>query len=392
MENKQHIIQRRICNYLLITAVTVALCACKDNHRHEGDHEGGEAMTESGEHYSPDDIILEPEKAKAAGVEVNVVKRGPFKDVIQTGGSLLAASCDETTIVATVGGVVNHARHISEGMAIGRGTTIYHISSDNLQNGDPARRARIDYLAAKREYDRALPLVKEKIVSEKDFEAIRTAYETARLAYEAVGKNTSAKGVAIVSPVSGYMKTCLVKDGDYVEMGAPLMVVTKNLHFYLRAEVPIRYYASLSKITSAKFRTQYSNTVIDLDSVNGKLMSSGKSAVSTSSYVPVTFRLDNRGDMVPGSYAEVFLIVGERRDVLSVPTSALTEEQGVYYVYIHKGGHTYRKQEVRLGATDGEYTEITSGLKGGESVVTKGAINVKLAAASSAIPAHNHDN
>lgn len=392
MTNKQHSLTRRICYCLFYASMTAVLFACNGNHSHEDEHEAEELTAENEHRHSPDDIILEPEKAKAAGVETSVVKRGPFQDVIQTSGSLLAASCDETTIVATVSGVVNHARHISEGMAIGRGTTIYHISSDKLQDGDPARRARIEYLAAKREYDRSLPLVKENIISEKDFAAISTAYETARLAYEAISKNASAKGVAIVSPVSGYMKSCMVKDGDYVEMGTPLMVVTKNQHFYLRAEVPMRYYSSLSKITSAKFRTQYSDTVINLSSVNGKLMSSGKSAVSTSSYVPVTFQLDNRGDIVPGSYAEVFLIVGERRDVVSVPTSALTEEQGVYYIYIHEGGHTYHKQEVRLGATDGEYTEITSGLEGGESVVTKGAINVKLAATSNAIPAHNHNH
>lgn len=392
MTNKQHSLTRRICYCLLYASMTAVLFACNGNHSHEDEHKAEELTAENEHKHSPDDIILEPEKAKAAGVETSVVKRGPFQDVIQTSGSLLAASCDETTIVATVSGVVNHARHISEGMAIGRGTIIYHISSDKLQDGDPARRARIEYLAAKREYDRSLPLVKENIISEKDFAAISTAYETARLAYEAISKNASAKGIAIVSPVSGYMKSCMVKDGDYVEMGTPLMVVTKNQHFYLRAEVPMRYYSSLSKITSAKFRTQYSDTVINLSSVNGKLMSSGKSAVSTSSYVPVTFQLDNRGDIVPGSYAEVFLIVGERRDVVSVPTSALTEEQGVYYIYIHEDGHTYHKQEVRLGATDGEYTEITNGLEGGESVVTKGAINVKLAATSNAIPAHNHNH
>lgn len=377
----------------LAAVVLSAVCACSPGggRQHEGS-EAGEERAEEGYSHSPGTIILEPEKARAAGVEVRVARRGTFHDVIQVSGSVMAASCDETTIVATVSGVVAHARHISEGMAISKGTTVYHISSDKLQDGDYAQRARIAYLAAKREYDRALPLVKEKIISEKDFNVIRTDYENARLAYNAVGKNTSAKGVSVVSPVSGYMKTCMVKDGDYVEVGAPLMVVTKNQHFYLRAEVPVRYYSSLSKITSAKFRTQYSRDIIDLKSVNGILMSSGKSAVSTSSYVPVTFQLDNKGDIVPGSYAEVFLITGERQNVLALPTEALTEEQGVYYVYIQEDEHSYTKREVEPGTTDGELTEIVSGLKGGERVVTKGAVNVKLAAASNAIPGHSHNH
>ena len=170
------------------------------------------------------------------------------------------------------------------------------------------------------------------------------------------------------------------------------MVVTRNQHLYLRAEVPIRYYNELGKISTAKFRTQYSDRIIDLKNVHGQLMSSGKSAVSTSSYIPVTFQLDNTGGIVAGAYAEIFLVTGERRGVLSVPATALTEEQGIFYVYIQTDHSHYHKQEVALGATDGEYTEITSGLKGGERIVTKGAVTIKLAATRNAIPAHTHEH
>lgn len=383
---------------MIALAVVFGLAACGSK-LHDHDHEGEEEHVAAHDHdgdehheHAPGMITLKPEAAKAAGVKVETAERGVFHDVIQASGSLMAASCDETTIVATTSGVVEHAQHISEGMAIKKGATVYYVRSDRLQDGDQAQRARIAYLAAKREYERAQPLVDEKIISASDFNLIKREYETARLAYEAIGKSATAKGVAVTSPMNGYMKACMVKDGDYVEVGTPLMVVTRNQHLYLRAEVPVRYYGELSKITSAKFRTQYSSEVIDLKAVNGTLMSSGKSAVSTSSYVPVTFQLDNRGDIVPGAYAEVFLITGERKDVLSLPTSALTEEQGVYYVYVQIDEDCYRKQEVKLGATDGELTEIVTGLKGGERVVTKGAINVKLASASNAIPGHSHSH
>lgn len=365
----------------------------EEHAHHDGDDDHDNDDHEDGDHdHAPGTIILSPEKARAAGVEVSTVERGTFHDVIQTSGSITSASCDETTIVATVPGIVSHAQHISEGMAISKGTTIYYLSSDKLKDGDQAKRAKVAYLAAKREYDRALPLVEEKIITQKEFNTIRTEYENARLAYEAISGNDSQRGVTVKAPASGYMKQCMVKDGDYVEMGQPLMVITRNQHLYLRAEVPVRYYSQLSKIKSAKFRTQYSGDVFDIRNMHGQLMSSGKSAVSTSSYVPVTFQLDNSGDVVPGSYAEVFLITGERQNIICLPTTALTEEQGVYYVYIQDDDHSYRKQQVSLGATDGEYTEITSGLSGGERVVTKGAISVKLAAASNAIPAHTHNH
>lgn len=368
------------------------------DHEHEGEemHDAHEGHDEHEEHdghdHAPGAIILSSEKAKAAGVEVSVATRGTFHDVIQTSGSITSASCDETTIVATMPGIVSHAQHISEGMSINKGTVIYYLASDKLQDGDQAQRVKIAYLAAKREYERALPLVEEKIITAKEFSVIRTDFENAKLAYEAISSNDTSRGISIKAPCTGYMKQCMVKDGDYVQVGTPLMVITKNLHLYLRAEVPVRYYSEMSKIRSAKFKTQYSGDVFNLADMNGKLMSSGKSATSTSSYVPVTFQLDNKGNIVPGSYVEVFLITGERQNILSLPSTALTEEQGVYYVYIQEDEDCYRKQEVHLGATDGEYVEITSGLSGGERVVTRGAINVKLAAASNAIPAHTHNH
>lgn len=378
----------------LLLAMTYSCHGAHEGHAHE--HKGEEMHDEHDEEHdhehAPGTIILEPEKAKAAGVEVSIVERGTFHDVIQTSGSITAASCDETVIVATVPGIVSIAQHVSEGMAISKGTTIYYLSSDKLKDGDQAKRIKVAYLAAKREYERAKPLVEDRIITEKEFSVIRTDYDNAKLAYEAISGEDTGRGIAVKAPVSGYMKECKVKDGDYVEMGAPLMVITKNQHLYLRAEVPVRYYSQLSSIRSAKFKTQYSGDIFNIEDMHGQLMSSGKSATSTSSYVPVTFQLDNKGNIVPGAYAEVFLITGERQNILCLPTTALTEEQGVYYVYIQEDEHSYRKQEVHLGATDGEFTEITEGLNGGERVVTKGAINVKLAAASNAIPAHTHNH
>ena len=45
-----------------------------------------------------------------------------------------------------------------------------------------------------------------------------------------------------------------------------------------------------------------------------------------------------------------------------------------------------------LGVVFGFSEDILSGLKKGDRVVTKGAIQVKLASASNAIPAHNHNH
>lgn len=362
-------------------------------HDHDHDHEA-EAAADTHDEHGPDIIVLAPEKAEAAGIATEKVARADFNGVIRTSGRIMPASGDETTVASTVGGIIRLSRPISEGAEIGRGATIATISTASLPDGDISQRARIAYDQAKAEYDRASALLADKLVSQRDFEAIRAEYERARLAYESTGRGGNGRGIAVTAPSGGYVKQLFVKDGDYVETGQPIMTVTKNRHLYLRAEVAERDYAALRRVASAKFRTAYGSRdeVHDLARMGGRLVSMGKTPGAGSSFIPVTFEFDNTGDILPDSYAEIYLITAPRPGVISVPNGSLTEEQGVYFVYVKEDDDCYRKQEVTPGATDGERTEIVSGLSDGDEVVTAGAIHVRLAGAASTIPGHTHNH
>ena len=362
----------------------------KDGHEHEHETVTGSATGDS----HGDEIVLESAKAKAAGVVVETVSRGKFHGVIHTSGKVISASCDETAVVATISGRVTYRTHISEGMKVSSGATMFAITSADMQvaDGDPIERARIEYERAKRDYERAQLLVKDQIVSQKDLELARSVFESAELTLRSVEKNRSAGGVVISAPKGGYVKQCLVSEGDYVEAGQMLAVITQNQHLYLRAEVPQRMFGHLGSIRCAKFRTSYSDRLYDITDMGGKVQSYGRSAEGGNAFLPVTFEFQNTGDVVPGSYAEIFMETHEREGVLSLPITALTEEQGLHYVYIQVDEDGYRKQEVTLGQSDGERIEITRGIEPGDRVVTKGAVQVRLASASAGIPAHNHNH
>ena len=117
-------------------------------------------------------------------------------------------------------------------------------------------------------------LVKNKIVSEKEFAQAEQNYENARISYEAVAKNHSAGGQAVTSPICGYVKNILVKEGDYVTVGQPLVSITQNRRLFLRAEVSEKYYPYLRTIGSANFKTPYNNKVYELKDLNGRLFHS----------------------------------------------------------------------------------------------------------------------
>lgn len=360
-----------------------------EDHEHEGHNHEAEAESHAGH---SDEIILSKEKAAAAGVKAEVVQPGTFYNVITTSGHILAAQGDETVVTANVAGIVSFDRPVTEGMQVSKNGTLFTLVSEHLQDGNPVKRARIAYETAKEELERAEKLVEQKIVSQKDFNSIKERYENARIAYEALAPNAGQEGVAIKAPIGGYLKSCLVKEGDYVSVGQPVASITQNRKLYLRADVSERYYGVLSTIRSANFKPSYSEETFSLKELDGRLLSYGKATDDAAYYIPVTFEFANRGNIVPGAFAEVYLLSDERQNVISLPVSAITEEQGLNFVYIQLDETCYKKQEVTLGCTDGNRVEITSGLKGGESVVTQGAIHVKLASASNAIPAHSHSH
>ncbi|MCM1079894.1 MAG: efflux RND transporter periplasmic adaptor subunit [Bacteroidales bacterium] len=386
----------KIHAFIIGTLLLALMSACGNGnpHTHGGDaessdpasHKAGSATNHSGE------IILSLAQAKAAGIKTETVTPGKFHGIVRTSGKVLTASGDETTVAATASGMVSLSRPLTEGMAIGRGVAVCAISSSGLQDGDASRRADIAYRTAKAEYERAKKLVADKIISEKDFLTIKADYENARLAYHSMVQGSSSKGVVVKAPAGGYVKECLVKEGDYVSVGQPLMIVTQNKNLYLRAELAERNYNVLNQITSAKFRMSYSDRVYDLEELKGRLVSYGKTSGAASSFLPVTFEFANAGGIVPGAFAEIYLITATRDNVITVPVTALTEEQGVHFVYVRESAEVYRKCEVRLGVSDGVRTEVLSGLKGGEKLVTEGAVHVKLASASNRIPEHNHSH
>ena len=393
-----------MCAYLFAGCAGNASQAGHDEHNHEleahdHDHEGHEHEGHDHEHEHeaggthPGEIVFKKALAEAVGLQTVTVNPAPFTDVIKTSGRVMAAQGEESVIVATVPGVISFGSlPFVDGTAVRKGQAVLSIASNALSDGDVAARAKFAYETAKKEYERMQALVGDKIVSAKDFEQARLNYENAKVAYEAIAGKQTAKGVSVVSPLNGYLKNIQVKEGDYVSVGQPLATISQNNRLVLRAEVSEKYYNYLPSVQSANFRTPYDNVTYKLSDLHGRLLSYGKASDTNSFYVPVTFEFDNKGAIIPGSFVEIYLLTAPMQNVISVPVSALIEEQGVYSVFVRVHEEAYKKVPVTLGADNGSEVQILSGLKAGDEEVTVGAYQIKLASASNAIPAHTHNH
>lgn len=364
-----------------------------EDHNHAADSsDGHDHGNKAKEEEHSDEIIFSEAQAAKTEFEVKEIQPKNFYQVIQTTGQILPAPGDESVIVATNSGTVSFAdNRLAEGSAVKQGQALFSIASKNLGEGDYYSKVNAAYQKAKTEFERAETLVKDRIISQKEYESIRLDYQNAKIAYDAVSGKQSAKGVNVTAQIGGYIKNIAVKDGEYVTAGQTLGTVSQNQRLILRAEVSEKHYKSLNTINSANFKTPYDNRVYALSDLKGRLLSIGKTAGDNSFFVPVSFEFDNRGNIVPGAFVEVFLQSTPLENVITVPVSALTNEMGIFYVYVQIDAEGYRKQEVKTGAGNGKEVQIVSGLQPGERVVTKGAYQVKMASASGAIP-HGHEH
>ncbi|MCM1313709.1 MAG: efflux RND transporter periplasmic adaptor subunit [Bacteroides sp.] len=368
-------------------AALMLLAACG----HNASSGQAERHEEEADSHS-NEIVFEKSAARAAGVRTETVGLASFAGVVRASGKILSSPEDETVVVANVSGIVHFNTRIAEGVRMEKGQTVFVLSAEHIQDGDPAARASVVYEAAKKDYERAARLVGQKIISEKEFNAVKSVYEEARIAYEATAGNRSADGTMVKVPSDGYVSDCMVGEGDYVTVGQPLMRIVRNRKLRLRADVAARHYTVLNKIVAARFMTSYSDSIYHTADLHGRLLSYGRTMADTSGYIPVIFEIDNTGTLLSGAFADIYLLTKEERQAMTVPLSAITEEQGAKFVYVQDDDDCYHKQAVSLGMSDGERTEVVKGLDVGDKVVTQGAVRVKLAGAGSIIPAHTHNH
>lgn len=372
------------------------LAACTQKEAHNHGHEGHNHGTEAHRHDHDEDAIhLSKKQAKAAQLETEEVIPGDFTECIRVSGQVITAQGDEVALTARSSGIVTFLRdHLTEGAEVRQGEALARISAADMEGGDAIAQHQAQLEAARKAYDRAKALMQDSLISVREYQQILQEYELARLTSNG---QQGVKGTSAVSPLTGYIRNILVKQGEYVSAGTVLATLTKSCNLQLRAELPEKYFKYLHKIRSANFEMSYGGEIHSLDSLHGHLVSKGQAASEASAYIPVTFEFVNDGCIVPGSFADIWLLTDTRPNVISIPTQALTEEQGIYYAYLlleeEHGMLEFEKREVQPGLSNGLRTEIRTGLKVGESVVTQGVTQVKLAGARSAIPeAHSHSH
>ena len=353
-------------------------------HNHEHDH------AEDGHDHAAGEIVFTKAQAAMTDFKVEPATKGFFRTTIKCSGIISAPRSQIQIVTAPVSGIVHFAdSRLTENSQVGKGKALFTISSATISSGNEAAKAEAAFRKAEADRNRLKPLYDEHLISQGEWLAAEQEYQRALAEWEPYKNNTDGD-TALSAQIGGYITDLSVSEGDFVSVGTPIATIVGGGKKQLAVSVPQRYYSLLPTINDARFSTPISEENYTVSALGGAKKQSSTSITSGSTLVEMLFEFP-AGNFPDGTFADVTLLGAERGGVLTLPLSAITESQGLYYVYVQLDEECYMRREVRIGDDDGERVEIIAGVDPGEMVVTRGAVNVKMASFSGAIP-HSHSH
>ena len=238
---------------------------------------------------------------------------------------------------------------------------------------------------ADREYDRAIQLQESGLITGQGMDDARTQKEAAAARLAATRAQVAAAGedvsqvttrlskAVIRSPFDGTVAERLVSAGDLVgEMQKVVFRIVDNRLLELTVSVPSTEMAALRVGQPVRF----SSDAFPGREFEGKIAHVNPSVNPGDRSVRVIALVPNEPEVLKGGlFVKGRIATGVRKGVVLVPRTALLS----WNVAARKGevfvvdNNVARRRGVATGSVQGDRVEIPSGLRSGETVVTRGA-------------------
>lgn len=316
-------------------------------------------------------------------------------DVFNTSGVWMPSPGSIKSLVANADGLVDFAiENLTEGTPVKKGQLLMTLSSRGLAAnnlGSEIASAKAKFQQVKSEYDRKKELYESKIVPKSEFEKVESDFLVAQSNYETLSVGVSGNGKQVRAPFNGFIKSINVSNGEYAAQGKPLVSVGTHGSKMLKTQVSPSSGLTMENVQGIWFQTEAAQWK-SVTGAGGSILSIGKDVELDNPMISIYAQVNEEVDMPEGSLTEVQIAMGNAKESITIPVSALLEDYGSYSVIAQLSGESFERHPVKIGKRNGENVEIVQGLQVGEVVVTTGAYQVKMASMSGSTPAHGHEH
>jgi membrane fusion protein (multidrug efflux system) len=319
-------------------------------------------------------------------VEVASVTTGDLVESIDVVGSLKPKR--EATIQSEFSGIVREV-FVTEWVAVAKGQPLARLDSREAETTLEGARAallqaEVNQTRAVREHERTVKLKAGGLATAQNVDDARSAREAAEAATAAAraqlsAAETYAEKMVTRSPLDGVVSFRGVNVGDRVEnmgSGTPMFQIVDNRLLDLTVTVPSVDMAALEvgqplTFTADAFPSRTFTGQVTY--INPKVDEGSRSVKVVAEVV------NSSGELRGGMFVKGTILTGSRTGVLLAPRAALLAwdvAAGKAELFVAEDGVAVRRQ-VRTGAVSGDRVEVVDGLGTGDSLITRGAYNLK---------------
>ena len=261
---------------------------------------------------------------------------------------------------------------VNEGDRVKKGQLLAKLNSDVLQ--DNIREVKTSLELASYTYRKQKSLWAKKIGSELQYLQAKSNFE--RLQNQLKTLETQYRKSYIRSPINGFVDAIDVKVGEMALPGQRIFHVVNLNPLYVNAQISEAYLPIVHAGDPVEVRFPAFPSIV----LGKKVYRIGKVINKQSRTFKLQLKINNPGNILkPNLLAVIRIKDYTNPKALVVPSFVLREDVQGYYLYVVdtlNGHQVAHKRYVKIGKSFNKNTEVTQGLKAGETIITNGYNNV----------------
>jgi membrane fusion protein, heavy metal efflux system len=329
-------------------------------------------------------------------LKVAPVEKATWVATVRTTGTVDWDNDHTTQAITQVSGPV--ARIVADtGTRVKEGDPLLYVASADITNAIAGyRKAKNRFTLAQRVLNRSQDLLDHKALSQREFESAQADYndaatdvQTALQALRVFGvtqdeitaaeqQNVPIRPELVMrAPLAGVVVQKLVLPGQFIQAGTTAAFVISNT-----ATVWVQGHVYDKDLSSVHVGDKVDERNASFtETFHGVVAYIGDMLDPATRTTPVRIVTQNpHGLLKKDLFVDVAIHDKTTRDVLVVPTTALLyDEQNFPFVYVQMATGTFAQRLVKVGAQQGDATEILDGLKVGDPIVAQGSVFLQFA-------------
>ena len=294
-----------------------------------------------------------------------IVSHSLLINEISVSGSILPF--EEVALMNEIAGRVIQM-NLPEGNYVKKGTLLVKLFDDDLQANLKKMQTQLEI--QERIYKRQSELLKASGISQSDFD--QTYLQLNSIKAEIEVQKSMIRKTEILAPFDGTIGLRNISVGAYVFNASVLATIRMEDKLKLDFSIPEKYSSEIKSGLKVKFTVHGNDNLYE-----ATVIATEGGIDATTRNLKVRALINSKSDkLIPGSFANVQLALGENRNAIIIPTQAIIPKERNKSVIIAKNGKAHFVQ-IRTGIRKASDIEIIDGLNPGDTIVTNGLLFLK---------------